>query len=204
MIDYPAIAPRHLRGAKLYADRYDMLRDIAARLPKYPTICEVGVGLGDFSEFLLRLLQPSRFVAIDWFRVHEVDQLVFGRPVNEVFGARTHAQFYRERFAGKPVEVLEGDSAETLSSLEDGSFDMIYVDANHEYDGVKADADAALRKMKRGGVLVFNDYILFDHLRGSEYGVVPVVNCVVDQTDWRIIAFALQHSMFCDVALARE
>lgn len=202
MADYPALTAKHIHGGMLCANRIDMIRYLARKLPDHPAVCEVGVGLGDFSEVLMRFLRPKRFVAIDWFRAHE-DELNFGRPSKEVFGSMTHGEFYRRRFATKPVEIREGNSAETLATLDDTSFDLIYIDANHEYDAVRRDAEEALRKIRPTGILIFNDYILFDHLRGTEYGVVPVVNRLVNETDWRINAFALEHDMFCDVALVR-
>jgi hypothetical protein len=201
-MNYPSLTSRHIYDARLFATRYDMVRELAADLPSNPSVCEVGVALGDFSENLMRSLNPSRFVAVDWFRVHE-DELVWGRPADEVFKGKTHGQFYRDRFAGKPVEIHEGDSAPTLSALEDETFDLIYLDGDHSYESVKADAQAALRKIKPSGILIFNDYIMIDTFRRDDYGVVPVVNQICADTDWRIIGLALEHSMFCDVALKR-
>jgi len=42
-----------------------------------------------------------------------------------------------------------------------------------------------------------------DHILGVAYGVVPVVNKLIVDEGWRIIAFALQKGMFCDIALRR-
>jgi hypothetical protein len=201
--NFPAISADHLWSAQLYANRFDLIRVIKERLPSHPAVCEVGVALGDFSEFLLNTLEPSEFLGLDLFGLHELTEL-WGRPTKDIFKGRTHVQFYRERFASGPVRVLEGDSAAALESLPDESVDLVYIDGDHSYEGVKADTAQAVRKVRPEGVIIFNDYIMYDHLQGGSYGVVPAVNELLAQSDWKIVGFALQHLMFCDIALQRH
>jgi hypothetical protein len=201
--NYPPITSKHLISARVHANRDDMVLSLEQRLPNNPVVCEIGVALGDFTEFLLKALQPREFIAMDLFGLHGLDTL-WGRPTGEIFSGRTHAQYYRDRFASQSVRVMEGDSAAAIASLPDGSVDLIYVDGDHSYEGVKRDTAQAIRKVKPDGLLIFNDYIMYDHLQGGEYGVVPAVNELVSETDWRIVGFALQHRMFCDIALQRE
>jgi hypothetical protein len=189
-------------SAALFANRADMILALKDRLPSNPVVCEVGVALGGFSEFLLDVLQPRDFIAMDLFGLHEVEVL-WGRPTREIFGGKTHAELYRDRFASPNVRILEGDSVAALSSLLDESVDLIYLDGDHRYPGVKADTAAASKKIKSDGILVFNDYIMYDHIQMGEYGVVQTVNELVNETDWRIVGFALQDAMFCDIALQR-
>ena len=203
MQDYPAIAAEHLVSARVHANRAEMVLALEQRLPRNPVVCEVGVALGDFSEFLLSALRPREFVGMDLFGLHELETL-WGQPTAKIFGGKTHAQFYRDRFAAHPVRVFEGDSAAALASLPDASTDLIYIDGDHSYEGVKRDTAQAIRKVKPDGLLIYNDYIMYDHLQGGEYGVVPAVNELVAESDWRIVGYALQHRMFCDIALQRE
>jgi hypothetical protein len=49
--------------------------------------------------------------------------------------------------------------------------------------------------------VVFNDYIMWDHVTDSAYGVVPVVNELVVNGGWEVVAFALEHQLFCDIAI---
>jgi Methyltransferase domain len=49
-------------------------------------------------------------------------------------------------------------SYDVLCTLEDNSFDLIYVDGNHESRYVLEDAVMSFRKLKVGGWLVFDDY----------------------------------------------
>lgn len=56
------------------------------------------------------------------------------------------------------LTIHRGFSNEVLPSLEDNSFDIIYVDGNHEPEFVLEDAVLSFRKLKVGGYLIFDDY----------------------------------------------
>ena len=104
-------------------------------------------------------------------------------------------------------EILDSRGNPTVEvdvRLEDGAFDLVYVDAGHEYDEVRRDGAVAARKLTPGGVLIFNDYIMVDHHYGTPYGVVRAVNELVTASDWKVVGFALQQQMFCDIALCRR
>jgi Methyltransferase domain len=202
-IDFPELDASHLYNAKLYARREDLIAELA--LPAHPCICEVGVALGTFSKHLIQTLRPSSFHGLDLFMLHLQAEL-WGQKTSDVLLGMTHADFYRHTMKDQPavVSVREGPSQETLAQYPDEYFDMIYVDADHTYAGVKADAELAARKVKPAGVLVFNDYLFFDPLLNAEYGVVPVVNEMVAHQGWKVIGFALQKHMFCDIAIRRS
>jgi SAM-dependent methyltransferase len=199
---YPALEQRHLASPRLFADRLELIRALA--FPAPPLVAEVGVAHGDFSEFLIRTLAPARFVAFDFFNLHE-HEFVWSYRTSELFEGKTHGDYYAGRMAalGAAVEVRAGNIAETLDGIEDGGFDLIYVDAGHEYADVARDAAVAVRKMKPGGLLIFNDYIMVDHHYGTPYGVVRAVNELVNASDWKVVGFALQQQMFSDIALCR-
>jgi hypothetical protein len=199
----PELTAEHLLDARLFACREDLVKAL------FPSgahrICEVGVAYGDFSEFLIDTLRPEIFVAADIFDDHKPD-LASGWSTPEIFQGLTHREYYERRLTRKvpTLTILEGLSATTLPTLADESLDMIYIDAAHDYDGVRADGALSLRKIKPSGVLIFNDYVLFDPFRNTPFGVVRAVNGIVTQTDWRIVGFALQRDMFCDIALKRQ
>lgn len=173
----------------------------ALSIPRGGVLGEVGVAFGDFSEFLISWFAPRQFVAFDTFLLHKLDYL-WGRPTYEIFNGRTHRQQYEDRFSGHPeVIIAEGPSRETLAQYPDQYFDLLYVDADHSYEAVRRDADLAARKIKTTGIVVFNDYIMWDHVTDSAYGVVPVVNALIVNDGWQVIAFALEHQLFCDIAI---
>jgi Methyltransferase domain len=202
-LDYPVLRKEHLTSARLHADRTDMI----ASLPpdRYRVVAEIGVAMGDFSEVLLEKLAPTTFVAVDLFQLHGLTE-IWGRSAESIFGELTHLEFYRQRFAGHgdTVVVEEGLSWEVMARYPDAHFDLIYIDAAHDYDGVKLDVEQAVKKVKPDGLLVFNDYIMYDHMSNVPYGVVPNVNELIVNGGWQVAGFALQHGLFCDIALSRR
>ena len=98
--------------------------------------------------------------------------------------------------------MVEGSSSETLKAYTDHSFDLVYIDGNHHYDFVKADAAFAADMVKDTGTLVFNDYMLIDH-NHANYGVVPVVNDMVVNQGWQVVGFSLDRGLYCDIAIQR-
>jgi predicted O-methyltransferase YrrM len=56
------------------------------------------------------------------------------------------------------VNVHRGYSNRVVPTLDDDSFDIIYIDGNHEPEYVLEDAVLCFRKLKCGGVLIFDDY----------------------------------------------
>lgn len=200
--DFPELTSKHMAGAKLYATRNDLVADLL--LPPNPRIAEIGVALGTFSKFMIQALKPSAFHGFDLFLLHQ-EEYLWGQKTAEVMRGMKHADFYRQEMekTGLKVEVHEGSSHTTLEHTQDKYFDLIYIDAGHTYADVKRDADISTRKLTSKGVLVFNDYAMYDPFIKSEYGIVPVVNEMVVNQGWKVIGFGLQKHMFCDIAICR-
>lgn len=195
---------KHVESAKVYGNRVDLIRALADRLAG-GRIAELGVAFGDFSHVLLECLKPARFDALDTFQLHELDR-IWGKTAAEHLGGQTHRRFYEARFATEidkgVVRILEGDGATNLAT-QSGAYDMIYLDGGHDYDTVSRDAEAATAKLAPDGVLIFNDYVHYDHLTNDHYGVVEVVNNLCVNHGWQMTGFAFEPDMFCDVMLER-
>jgi SAM-dependent methyltransferase len=170
----------HVNGASLYAHRNNYLDD----LPKHSICAEIGVWNGDFSAEILRRNDPKE--------LHLIDFDIEGFSL-------------RDRFADDPRVVLhEGHSVDILSRFPAEYFDWIYVDAGHDYESVKADAAASALRLKRGGIMVFNDYIFWSHTEALPYGVVQAVNEMCVHNGWRVVAFCFHDAMYCDIAITRQ
>jgi hypothetical protein len=166
---------------------------------------EIGVARGDFSEFLIEKLEPRLFVGFDIFLMHEYPEH-WGTPSEILFNGKTQLEFYKERFSsrGKQVVTEVGPGDVKLLEYPDEYFDLIYIDANHSYESVKRDARVASQKLKKNGILIFNDYVMFDHFANVPYGVVQAVNEMVVYDSWCVTGFALERQMFCDIAIQRD
>lgn len=168
---FPAISSASiLPDARLFSTRETMISGLD--LPRHGVIAEIGVALGDFSRFLIDSLDPTTFLAIDTFQMHAWPEH-WGRSSVEIFGNATRSMFARE---GERVVIHVGMSHSMMLALPDHSCDLIYIDAAHDYESVSRDAEIATTKAKRDGVLIFNDYVLYDPFIDAAYGVVPAVS----------------------------
>lgn len=199
----PAIENEHLIDeARVFANRKSLIASLP--IPRGGKIAEIGVWQGAFSTFLIEELQPRRLFAFDIFTGHELNDWN-GYTGQQLFDGLTHRQFYEKEMApfGDITVVVEGPSGSTLRGYTDHSFDLVYVDGGHDYEIVKEDAEIAVKMVSPTGFLVFNDYIMLDPGKGEIYGIVPVVNDLVVHGDWRVVGYALNEHLFCDIALCR-
>jgi predicted O-methyltransferase YrrM len=177
-----SLRSRHIQNCKIVPDRGELLKTY---LPKHGVVAELGTDKGDFAKMILRLSLPAE--------LHIVDKSL--------------ANFRRDAFASAmsqgTVTLHESDSVEALRTFRDGYFDWIYVDADHSYAGVKRDIDEAKKKVKRDGLLVFNDYIFWSHREFMPYGVVQSVNEFCLAEDWELVYLALHPEMYNDVVLRK-
>ena len=57
------------------------------------------------------------------------------------------------------VKLVKNDSTAQAAIYPDEFFDIVYIDASHDYQAVKNDIEAWLPKVKKGGILCGDDYI---------------------------------------------
>lgn len=58
----------------------------------------------------------------------------------------------------KPVALMRMDSISAAKYIADGSLDLVFIDADHLYEGVKNDIIAWMPKVRTGGILCGHDY----------------------------------------------
>ncbi|KAB2845759.1 MAG: class I SAM-dependent methyltransferase [Hyphomicrobiaceae bacterium] len=176
----PRLLQEHLKGARLFHGREAMIASFA----KGGVVAEVGTEAGRFAARILALAEPGELHLIDndW-NLFESGLLADG-------------------LASGQVVRHDGLSTVELGKFPDGTFDWIYIDADHAYASVVADLDVAKRKIKPSGMLVLNDYTRWTR-KAYEYGVMPAVNELVTGEDWRVIALALDRGGYNDIAISR-
>ncbi len=88
-----------------------------------------------------------------------------------------------EKYAGS-YEILRGPTTKMAGMIKNDSCDLVYVDADHSYEGVKADIDAYWPKLKTGGVMAFHDY------EAPQYGVKQAVTEFAQRLGIRVFYLA--------------
>jgi hypothetical protein len=193
---------------------------IAGLIPKHAVWAEVGVYKGDFSQFIVERCAPSKYYLIDNWRFDVRDHNPWDDDTENFsnFRGRVHWEHYgddanahqeenyrdvKERFATVPaVEVIRAASTKGIDALPDASLDVIYIDANHQYEYVLRDMMHAKTKLKSGGIMFMDDF--YEGPGGTEQneGVMGAVNTFVKRHDY--VYLAASCGSFSNVALTDE
>lgn len=73
------------------------------------------------------------------------------------------------------IKVHRGFSHVEVLKFDDEMFDIVYIDGNHEPEYVLEDAVMCFRKLKKGGIMIFDDYT-FGGDMGTKKGVDAFLN----------------------------
>jgi len=146
--------------------RYIDLKDRAslfAALPRGGKVVEVGVERGEFSKVILDRNQPAQLWLIDAW----ADQLGTEWAANDPCAREQQAKnlaHVRARFAGESrVFIRQEFSVAAAAQFEDGSLDVVYIDADHHKAG--EDIEAWWPKVRPGGWLTGHDYALTEWIK---------------------------------------
>ena len=177
----PYFRPEHLKNCRVLPQREMVIQDI----PIGSRIAEVGTQQGNFAKKIYDNSAPKELHLFD------VDFAPFHEAAH---------------FAPLPQNVFlhEGDSSTSLSAFENEYFDVIYIDGDHSYAGARRDADVAVRKLKRDGMLWFNDFTLWSPAEMQDYGVPYVVSELCHSGEWEMTTLTLHPLFYNDVVLRRR
>lgn len=186
-----------LRNARVLRDREEALKKMPANL----IVTEIGVAYGDFSEKILKTMHPKMFYGIDIF----LEEKGFWNDDRFEKQGVNHLQWYKNRFHNEieqgRFEVRQGLSWDVLVEFPNRYFDYAYLDASHSYDHVAKDVEMLKLKIKEGGIIQFNDYIRYDYIADMFYGVVPVVNQLIEESNSEILYYCLSEDGFDDIVI---
>jgi predicted O-methyltransferase YrrM len=161
------------------------------------TIVEVGVWHGK-TTFALSAFTSNgevgyeKLYAIDTFQGSEEHQAELqGSSFEEDYRA-----FLKEKNLNK-VEVIKDFSTNACHRFEDESVDLVFIDASHDYENVKADILAWMPKIKKGGMIMFHDYPEPTDPNGGFEDLTKAVNFYV-----RDSGLFTDFGWFCGIAAA--
>lgn len=150
-----------------FETRENLLRFLGENL----IIAEIGVFKGEFSKFIFNNLKPKKLFLVDIFEGYVGSGDKDGNNM-EFTNLETEYELLNSYFKqDKNVHIIKENSQNFISSLDDGYLDLIYIDGDHDYNGVKNDLNLSYNKIKNGGYICGHDYVSprFD-------GVVNAVN----------------------------
>ena len=139
---------------------------IIKRLPPNAAVAEVGVLLGVLSEYLMRRRADVSVLMIDNWQTAEKQPKAYRATgdvhanhtdARRVVDHRKQAENRARHFPGR-AKIMAMPSIEAAARVPDGSLDLVFLDADHSYEGVKADLAAWAPKVKPGGWIGGHDF----------------------------------------------
>jgi predicted O-methyltransferase YrrM len=126
-------------------------RDELVRLARGKVVLEVG---SLFGACTVGMAQVAEMVyALDW---HRGDVWHGNEGQGDSLGVFM-AYLERHKVRDKVVPLV-GRSAQVLPTLRRESFDLVFIDGDHSYEGVRYDIEHALPLLRPDGVMVLHDY----------------------------------------------
>ena len=136
--------------------------DIVNLVPMKGIFVEVGTLSGKFAhEIALKRPDLKLKVVDNWMPPHQYEK-------SSAYG------LLRDK-----AEILEMDSLSASNLFDDNSVDLVYLDADHTYQGVLKDLQAWWPKVKRGGYIASHDFE--NKPKGDWHTEIAVKDAV---TDW--------------------
>ena len=177
-------------------DFADIYNDAVTRAVGDGLFVEVGVGLGRSLAFLaveaLNKNPAAKVVGVDMFQgfgYTERERVEWGGigPLEHFPAVLNHLCSVLDS-----VALLGLPSVRAAEDFADGSCDLVFIDAAHDYANVKADLAAWWPKVKKGGVFAGHDYAEIHGHPGvrqaaDEFAAENGLALGVWTTSWRIL-----------------
>jgi uncharacterized Rossmann fold enzyme len=143
-----------------------------------PAGAEIGVFKGAMSRQLLRREDLTLWLVDHWrTSAHDSTYAESGDYHARLTQAQQDGYFEATlesiRFAGSRAKLLRYLSTEAALFVPDRSLDFVFIDADHSYEGCKADLQAWLPKVKTSGFISGHDY---DNRDFPDFGVKRAVD----------------------------
>lgn len=158
-------------------ERAEQLSQWLEHIPN-PRGAEIGVFAGELSQRLLRRPDLSLLMIDHWTTTETISDYAQSGDFHATLSQAQQDQFCQAAydavsFAGSRAEIFRMTSAEATRHIPDHSLDFVFIDADHSYEGCKADIQAWLPKIKPSGFIAGHDY---DHPDFPGFGVKRAVD----------------------------
>lgn len=156
---------------------------------------EVGVFAGDFARQIEDICRPLDLYLVDAYEGHVFSCDEHGGDPRSFDGELLHHQIKSEAaFHGWKLRRIK--SAAALPLMTQGSFEFVYIDADHSEAGCRADLEAAWFLVRPGGWLAGHDYSItpgrcVNALHYAGFGVKAAVDAFCQAHGVSIAAIAM-------------
>ncbi len=118
---------------------------------------EIGVSQGRFTMYLCAIMHDLKMIAVDRWE-EQPDHKTEGWVGWDHQGSLTKFRATCDQYFTDRVEIIQSDSVIASTFIEGESLDFVFIDADHSYEGCKADIEAWSPKVRKGGMVAGHDY----------------------------------------------
>jgi len=115
-------------------------------------ILEIGSYEGLSTVFFLSLLKDSKITCVDPFSDFEENKDKDFNLVYENF-------IYNTKEFKNRIKLFKSTSDNFFRNISNEIYDLIYIDGSHHADNVYRDAENSYNKLKKGGIIIFDDFL---------------------------------------------
>ena len=159
---------------------YSIYKEAVERFPSGSHFVEIGAWKGQSTSYMaVEIINSGKQIKFDCIDTWDGSP---GEDIHDKDPSVINGTLYDEFLTNmKPVEgyytPIRMDSVKAAELYTDASLDFVFIDGDHFYEGIRADINAWLPKIKPGGFIGGDDY---GHITGSE-GVQRAVHEVFGQ-----------------------
>ena len=171
--------------------RNEMLKFYCNKLCN-PKVLEIGVFKGDFLDYLVNECNTGSIDAVDIFEGVTCSGNADGNNLIYYDVGMSYLELTDKYKHLDNVTLYKSYSTNFLQNQHDNTYDIIYIDGDHSYYGVKNDLLNGYNKIKNGGYLMGHDYEmnLSKANHNYEFGVKQAVDEFCAEYNQKIIAKA--------------
>ena len=120
-------------------------------IPTGGVIAEIGVHSGGHAREMKRICQPKEFVLVDCWEI--TDGSINEKRKKEI---QSRYEIVLESFPDDTI--IKGYSSDVSKTFPDSYFDVVYLDAGHEFEDALNDMKCWFPKVKSGGIICGHDF----------------------------------------------
>ena len=141
----------------IFEDRNTLIKEICKRSVS-PKVLEIGVFKGEFLDYIVNNCSIYSIDGVDLFQGESCSGDVNGNNVVHYNLANSYYELTDKYKNSSIVKLIKSDSSSYLKTIDNDYYDIIYIDGDHSYEGVKNDLINAYNKIKNSGYIMGHDY----------------------------------------------
>jgi len=153
----------------VFEDRNTLMKELCNRIVS-PRVLEIGIFKGEFLDYIVNNCNISSIDGVDLFHGETCSGDADGNNLVYYNLDKSYEELSDKYKNSSTVKLIQSDSSSYLKTVDDEYYDIIYIDGDHSYEGVKKDLNASFQKIKNGGYIAGHDYEMNMNKAKTAYG----------------------------------